>query len=313
MNISCEIIRDILPLYAEGMASDPTKELVQNHLCGCENCTRELEELKKARIPVEIDTTALKRVGDSIRRRRILAVMAVFLFIATVLIGGALLLDATIYLSADEAVANVYEEDGYVKIQWTDGITATGMDSVNGNYGVIAATNLYNKWFPREGISYEDLSEELKDVMTEEEYYDQMNESSYLVEGPANFWYLDPKTGAAGTLLLDAGLEYPTAPLHSVHYYTGYLCGILLLLCLILASISLGCRKTWCKELFARLSIVCGSFGLSLIIGSAGQFADWWGAFTEHLIDSTAIMVPMTLFGLCLRQLLILNRRDKGL
>lgn len=313
MNISCDIIRDVLPLYAEDLASQATRDMVDGHLCGCEGCSKELEALKKERIPVEIDTTALKRVGDSIRRRRILAVMAVFLFIATVLIGGALMLDATIYLSANEAVVNIYEEDGYVKIQWTDGITATGMDSVDGNYGVIAATNLFNRWFPRKGVPYEYLAEELKDVISEEEYYDQMNESSYLVEEPANFWYLDPKTGAAGKLLLDAGLEHPASPMHSVHYHTGYLCGILLLLCVVLASISLGSRKTWWKELFARLSIVCGSFGLSLIIASAGQFADWWGAFTEHLIDASAIAVPMTLFGLCLRQLLILNRRDKGL
>ena len=32
MKISCEIIRDILPLYAEGMASQATKEMVEQHL-----------------------------------------------------------------------------------------------------------------------------------------------------------------------------------------------------------------------------------------------------------------------------------------
>ena len=52
MNVNCNIIRDLLPLYAEGMASEESKALVDDHLRGCDSCTKELAELKKApRIP----------------------------------------------------------------------------------------------------------------------------------------------------------------------------------------------------------------------------------------------------------------------
>jgi len=47
MKISCNIIRDLLPLYAEDLASEDTRALVDNHLCDCESCTEFLKEIKK--------------------------------------------------------------------------------------------------------------------------------------------------------------------------------------------------------------------------------------------------------------------------
>ena len=39
MKISCEIIKDILPLYAEELCSDETRQFVEEHLKRCEVCT----------------------------------------------------------------------------------------------------------------------------------------------------------------------------------------------------------------------------------------------------------------------------------
>ena len=36
--ISCNIIRDILPLYLDDVVSDDTKELVEEHLETCDAC-----------------------------------------------------------------------------------------------------------------------------------------------------------------------------------------------------------------------------------------------------------------------------------
>jgi predicted anti-sigma-YlaC factor YlaD len=42
MKISCEIIRDLLPLYHDGVCSIESKALVEEHLTECESCSREL-------------------------------------------------------------------------------------------------------------------------------------------------------------------------------------------------------------------------------------------------------------------------------
>lgn len=42
MNLSCEIIRDLLPLYHDGVCSNDSKALVEEHLMYCANCRTEL-------------------------------------------------------------------------------------------------------------------------------------------------------------------------------------------------------------------------------------------------------------------------------
>lgn len=47
MNEDCEIIRDLLPLYADDICSTSTKELVEKHLNNCNECQKILEIMKK--------------------------------------------------------------------------------------------------------------------------------------------------------------------------------------------------------------------------------------------------------------------------
>ena len=46
MRNECNIIRDILPLYADKMVSADTESFVEEHLIGCAECRAELEKLK---------------------------------------------------------------------------------------------------------------------------------------------------------------------------------------------------------------------------------------------------------------------------
>lgn len=45
MNISCDIIRDLLPLYYDDICSDDSKAMVVEHLDGCEKCREELQSI----------------------------------------------------------------------------------------------------------------------------------------------------------------------------------------------------------------------------------------------------------------------------
>lgn len=45
MNISCEIIKDLLPLYHDGICSEDSNTLVEEHLGHCESCCDELRAM----------------------------------------------------------------------------------------------------------------------------------------------------------------------------------------------------------------------------------------------------------------------------
>ncbi len=45
MNISCEIIKDLLPLYHDGVCSNDSRTMVEEHLAYCDNCKAELQAM----------------------------------------------------------------------------------------------------------------------------------------------------------------------------------------------------------------------------------------------------------------------------
>lgn len=132
MNITCNIIKDLLPLYAEDMVSQDTKALVDDHLCGCDSCTKELEALKQApKVPVEVETASLKRVEDTIRKRKILTAATAVLTLAAVLVTGFIFLLTPVYLTAQQAIEGTeLREDGALAIDYTSGITGYGSTSL---------------------------------------------------------------------------------------------------------------------------------------------------------------------------------------
>lgn len=50
MNTDCEVIRDLLPLYADEVCSDGSRQIVENHLQECAECSALLEKLRKSEI-----------------------------------------------------------------------------------------------------------------------------------------------------------------------------------------------------------------------------------------------------------------------
>lgn len=71
--MKCEIIRDLLPVYCDGLASEETRTEVENHLANCEEC-QETYKLMKNSVP-EIpkpDIQPMKKIKRSLRLRLIL-------------------------------------------------------------------------------------------------------------------------------------------------------------------------------------------------------------------------------------------------
>ena len=56
MKTHCDIIRDLLPLYADDACSDESRRLVDEHLQECPDCTNVLEKLKDSEIEEGLKT-----------------------------------------------------------------------------------------------------------------------------------------------------------------------------------------------------------------------------------------------------------------
>ena len=173
MDISCNIIKDLLPLYAEDMTSEESKRLVDDHLCGCDECAKELAAIKKApKLPLEVDVKSLKRVGDTIRRRRILTALAAIMTLVTVFASVCVYLFAPYYLTAEEAVEDVYlKEDGGLIIDYARGINGrSGWSQGENNWGILCHTSRYDWYMGRQkDLEIADLTqEELKNYIADQ-------------------------------------------------------------------------------------------------------------------------------------------------
>ena len=54
MKISCNVIQDLLPLYADEACSEESREMVQEHLRECGDCSRMLERMKNDEIEADL-------------------------------------------------------------------------------------------------------------------------------------------------------------------------------------------------------------------------------------------------------------------
>ena len=55
MKYNCEIVRDLLPLYVDGIASSPSKSMVEEHIFECKDCAELLSKMKEKELESEIN------------------------------------------------------------------------------------------------------------------------------------------------------------------------------------------------------------------------------------------------------------------
>ena len=64
---TCEMIRDLLPLYADGVCSEESRKAVNEHLASCKECSDMLQKMnQKVAIAAETDITAVKKIKKRI-------------------------------------------------------------------------------------------------------------------------------------------------------------------------------------------------------------------------------------------------------
>lgn len=163
MSISCNVIRDLLPLYAENLASEESKAMVNDHLTSCENCRRALEELRRApALPRETDTAKLNHVRKEIRRRRLLWSLLALLVTATILVGVFLKLTTRRYLKGASVISVTELENGRLAVTFREDVEGYWIDydQLDGMDGGGTVATIYTWRYPLGGLLGKNLSSE---------------------------------------------------------------------------------------------------------------------------------------------------------
>ena len=108
MNLPCEVIRDLLPLYRDGVCGETSRHFVSGHLQNCAACRQELAGLEAALAqPAPADeAAALKAVARALekKRRKVMwrSILAAVLIVALSLGGYALLWQMVLPVSGEK-------------------------------------------------------------------------------------------------------------------------------------------------------------------------------------------------------------------
>lgn len=100
MKMECDIVKDLLPLYVEGMVSEKSSEAVKEHLLECRECRDTYEKMKFPEPKVEFETKPGESFKKYVKKRKMrfgwkVALITVLVVISLVMIwlllmGGAM-------------------------------------------------------------------------------------------------------------------------------------------------------------------------------------------------------------------------------
>ena len=99
--MNCNVIYDLLPVYLDGLCSEESKQIIEEHVKECEMCRKNLEDMKQnVEIPGETDVSIIKKVKRRILIEKIVIIAAIIWVMGNVIFFGGL------YLMSDQVPMN---------------------------------------------------------------------------------------------------------------------------------------------------------------------------------------------------------------
>jgi len=118
MIVNCDVIQDLLPLYAEELVSDNSRKLVEEHVQQCNACKKCLEKIKlDITVPMEADTTSLCCLRKKIQKRTVWSIATALMLALSIFLGICVCGIVPVWMSADEAIINVDETNGRIRVE----------------------------------------------------------------------------------------------------------------------------------------------------------------------------------------------------
>ena len=123
--ISCDVIKDLLPLYVDKVASRDSRALVDEHIAVCDECREVLHKMTGVvAIPVSIaaeqeEAAFLAKVENTIRKKNVRTAIVAAVISAAVIIGVyCLMCFPTKVIPYEEGLVDISVKDGKVYAQF---------------------------------------------------------------------------------------------------------------------------------------------------------------------------------------------------
>ena len=292
MKITCEVIKDILPLYTEEMVSRDTKALVEEHVADCAECGKLLAECKQqTSVPKEVKLESLNIVKKGIRSRRSITVLTVVTLLLTFLAAVFIHLTTPVWLTAEEAIESVEQPmEGRLKIWYSDKVS-----------GRIGFGGIFCFTVPGE-------------TLFERKLPAGMNEASYegydeVVYNEKSFWYYGIFANEEPTLLWGDSQYAPSFPADRIGYGLKYAFFATSGVGSALLAIGIMFFKRKGKQIVIKLCTPFLSFAASSLFVTWGRFLTFEDLFWKLSCSLTlAVLVWMSV--LCCWKLYDYHKND---
>lgn len=110
MKVTCNIIKDVLPLYLENMLSDDSCAMVKEHIEQCQECKIYLDEMKTFnKMPADTNASPLLKIKSTLRRKKIQTIIFSMMFAIMLLVITIAFLTAPEYIPYSEGSVTINE------------------------------------------------------------------------------------------------------------------------------------------------------------------------------------------------------------
>lgn len=172
-DLTCAVVRDLLPSYVEGLTSEETNQAVEAHLADCPDCAVRRDAMTALAEPVEIaeqsrEVDYLKKVKRGNKKRVLIAVLCTILLVIAGL-AAQIFIIGTPAQEGELFVAESAEEDGVLRLSISTPSSATAfwgwkVDTADGVVNISARSVLVSPLFPNGGGTVEVLLDGIREV-----------------------------------------------------------------------------------------------------------------------------------------------------
>lgn len=155
MSKTCNIVKDLIPLYIENMVSDESRIMVERHIKFCPECKNILNEMQSFdEIPADKDSTPLRKIESTLRKKKAQTIILSVLVSLVVFVIAFSFLTAPEFHRYNEGSVSLQDiGDGLVLLQFKNTVAGYDIHSYPAEdgsgyvYHITTWNNIWNRMF----------------------------------------------------------------------------------------------------------------------------------------------------------------------